>query len=125
MNRPQRGMTAAQAWVLGLTSVASLMVAVDALVVTTALPAIRVHLHTSLAGLEWTINAYVLSLAGQRGVQVNPDRGQRGRDDQRVDRDHQRRHRRQAQRPRLRRRHAPLWPIHLSCLLLRACRSAG
>jgi len=63
MNRPQRGMTAAQAWVLGLTSVASLMVAVDALVVTTALPAIRVHLHASLAGLEWTINAYVLSLA--------------------------------------------------------------
>ena len=63
MNRPQRGMTAAQAWALGLTSVASLMIAIDALVVTTALPAIRVHLHASLAGLEWTVNAYVLSLA--------------------------------------------------------------
>jgi len=63
MNRPRLGMTAAQGWVLGLTSVASLMVAVDALVVTTALPVIRVHLHASLAGLEWTVNAYVLSLA--------------------------------------------------------------
>jgi EmrB/QacA subfamily drug resistance transporter len=63
MNRLRRGTTAAQAWVLGLTSVASLMVAVDALVVTTALPVIRVHLHASLAGLEWTVNAYVLSLA--------------------------------------------------------------
>ena len=63
MNRPRLGMTAAQGWVLGLTSVASLMVAVDALVVTTALPVIRVHLHASLADLEWTVNAYVLSLA--------------------------------------------------------------
>ena len=58
-----RGMTAAQAWVLALTSVSSLMVALDALVVTTALPAIRVQLHASLAELEWTVNAYVLSLA--------------------------------------------------------------
>ena len=49
MNRPRLGMTAAQGWALGLTSVASLMVAVDALVVTTALPVIRVHLHASLA----------------------------------------------------------------------------
>jgi EmrB/QacA subfamily drug resistance transporter len=56
-------MTAAQAWVLGLTSVSSLMVALDALVVTTALPVIRVHVHASLAELEWTVNAYVLSLA--------------------------------------------------------------
>ena len=63
MTGSQRGMTAAQAWVLGLTSMASLMVAVDALVVTTALPVIRVHLHASLADLEWTVNAYVLSLA--------------------------------------------------------------
>src|SRR5215472_13032144 len=63
MTRPRRGMTAAQLWVLGLTSVASLMVALDVLVVTTALPVIRVHLHASLADLEWTVNAYVLSLA--------------------------------------------------------------
>jgi EmrB/QacA subfamily drug resistance transporter len=59
----RRGMTAAQVWVLGLTSVASLMVAVDVLVVSTALSTIRVRLHASLAGLEWTVNAYVLSLA--------------------------------------------------------------
>ena len=63
MTGSQRGMTAAQAWVLALTSVSSLMVALDALVVTTALPAIRVQLHASLAELEWTVNAYVLSLA--------------------------------------------------------------
>jgi EmrB/QacA subfamily drug resistance transporter len=63
MTGSQRGMTAAQAWVLALTSVASLMVALDALVVSTALSTIRLHLHASLAGLEWTVNAYVLSLA--------------------------------------------------------------
>src|SRR5215470_4971113 len=63
MTRSQPGMTAAQAWVLALTSVASLMVALDALVVSTALSTIRLHLHASLAGLEWTVNAYVLSLA--------------------------------------------------------------
>ena len=50
-------------WVLALTSVASLMVALDALVVSTALPTIRLHLHASYADLEWTVNAYVLSLA--------------------------------------------------------------
>jgi EmrB/QacA subfamily drug resistance transporter len=50
-------------WVLALTSVASLMVALDALVVTTALPTIRTHLHASIAQLEWTVNAYALSFA--------------------------------------------------------------
>jgi EmrB/QacA subfamily drug resistance transporter len=50
-------------WVLALTSVASLMVALDALVVSTALSTIRLHLRASLADLEWTVNAYVLSLA--------------------------------------------------------------
>ena len=63
MNRSRPGMTAAQVWVLALTSVASLMVALDALVVSTALSTIRIHLHASLAQLEWTVNAYVLSLA--------------------------------------------------------------
>jgi EmrB/QacA subfamily drug resistance transporter len=63
MTGSQPGIKPAQAWVLALTSAASLMVAVDALIVTTALPVIRVHLHASLAGLEWTVNAYVLSLA--------------------------------------------------------------
>ena len=54
---------AAQRWVLALTSVASFMVALDALVVTTALTTIRVHLHASLEVLEWTVNAYTLSFA--------------------------------------------------------------
>ena len=50
-------------WVLALTAVASLMVALDALVVTTALSAIRVDLHASIEELEWTVNAYALSFA--------------------------------------------------------------
>jgi len=53
----------AATWVLALASVASLMVALDALVVSTALSTIRVDLHASLADLEWTVNAYVLSFA--------------------------------------------------------------
>jgi EmrB/QacA subfamily drug resistance transporter len=50
-------------WVLVLGSVASLMVALDALVVSTALGAIHRHLHASLDALEWTVNAYGLSFA--------------------------------------------------------------
>src|SRR4051794_11164215 len=50
-------------WVLVLTSVASLMVALDTLVVSTALSTIRVELHASIAALEWTVNAYNLSFA--------------------------------------------------------------
>jgi EmrB/QacA subfamily drug resistance transporter len=56
-------MTSRQRWVLVLTSVASLMVALDALVVTTALPTIKADLHASIAQLEWTVNAYNLSFA--------------------------------------------------------------
>jgi EmrB/QacA subfamily drug resistance transporter len=50
-------------WVLLLTSVASLMVALDALVVSTALSTIRVDLGASIEQLEWTVNAYNLSFA--------------------------------------------------------------
>lgn len=50
-------------WVLVLSSVASLMVALDALVVSTALGAIHSYLHASIDELEWTINAYALSFA--------------------------------------------------------------
>ena len=50
-------------WVLAVASIASLMVALDALVVTTALPTIRVHLGASIEQLEWTVNAYTLSFA--------------------------------------------------------------
>ncbi|HUA71187.1 MAG TPA: MFS transporter [Solirubrobacteraceae bacterium] len=50
-------------WVLAVASIASLMVALDALVVTTALPTIRVHLGASIEELEWTVNAYTLTFA--------------------------------------------------------------
>ena len=50
-------------WVLALAAMASLMVALDALVVVTALDAIRLDLGASLASLEWTVNAYTLSFA--------------------------------------------------------------
>jgi EmrB/QacA subfamily drug resistance transporter len=52
-----------QKWVLALTSLASLMVALDVLVVTTALGTIRLDLQASVADLEWTVNAYSLSFA--------------------------------------------------------------
>src|SRR5258708_31621509 len=54
---------AATRWVLVLTAVGSLMAALDTLVVSTALPTIRLHLHASVAQLEWTVNAYNLSFA--------------------------------------------------------------
>jgi EmrB/QacA subfamily drug resistance transporter len=56
-------LSTSQKWVLALTSVASLMVALDALVVTTALSTIRVDLGASVANLEWTVNAYNLTFA--------------------------------------------------------------
>ncbi|HWE12737.1 MAG TPA: DHA2 family efflux MFS transporter permease subunit [Solirubrobacteraceae bacterium] len=56
-------MNSRQRWVLVLGSVASLMVALDALVVSTALGAIHRHLGASIDELEWTVNAYGLSFA--------------------------------------------------------------
>jgi EmrB/QacA subfamily drug resistance transporter len=50
-------------WVLALTSIASFMVALDTLVVSTALSTIRRDLGASIEELEWTVNAYNLSLA--------------------------------------------------------------
>ena len=52
-----------RAWVLALGSIASFMVALDALAVTTALSAMRKDLGASIELLEWTVNAYNLSLA--------------------------------------------------------------
>lgn len=48
---------------LALASVASLMVALDTLVVTTALTTIKADLGASIEQLEWTVNAYNLGLA--------------------------------------------------------------
>jgi EmrB/QacA subfamily drug resistance transporter len=50
-------------WVFVITSIALFMGSLDNLVVTMALPAIKSHLHASLASLEWTVNAYTLTFA--------------------------------------------------------------
>jgi len=51
------------AWAVIITGLALFMASLDNLVVTTALPVIRVHLHAGLSGLEWTVNAYTLTFA--------------------------------------------------------------
>src|SRR5689334_20134382 len=50
-------------WVLALAAVASFMVALDTLVVATALTTIRADLGASVEELEWTVNAYNLTFA--------------------------------------------------------------
>jgi EmrB/QacA subfamily drug resistance transporter len=50
-------------WTLVLAALAAFMTALDTLVVTTALPVLRLDLHASLSGLEWTVNAYNLAFA--------------------------------------------------------------
>jgi len=50
-------------WTFVITSVALVMVTLDNLVVTTAIPVIRKDLHASLQSLEWTVNAYTLTFA--------------------------------------------------------------
>jgi EmrB/QacA subfamily drug resistance transporter len=50
-------------WTFVITSVALFMTSLDNLVVTTALPVIRLHLGASLSALEWTVNAYTLTFA--------------------------------------------------------------
>ncbi len=52
-----------QTWILVLVPLAAFMVALDATVVATALSTIRRDLGTSLAELEWVVNAYNLSFA--------------------------------------------------------------
>src|SRR3954469_18018220 len=55
--------TSKQRWVLFLMSGCALMVALDQLVVATALTTMQHALHASLQTLEWTANAYSLSFA--------------------------------------------------------------
>jgi EmrB/QacA subfamily drug resistance transporter len=50
-------------WTIALAGLGAFMTALDTLVVTTSLPVLRTSLHTGLAGLEWTVNAYNLSFA--------------------------------------------------------------
>src|ERR671930_1893013 len=50
-------------WVVGLTSTAYFMVALDALVVITALPRMQRDLHVGVSSLQWTVNAYGIAFA--------------------------------------------------------------
>ncbi|HET8683503.1 MAG TPA: DHA2 family efflux MFS transporter permease subunit [Micromonosporaceae bacterium] len=50
-------------WTFLAALVAVFMVAIDTLVVTTALPVIQQRLNADLEGLEWTVNAYTLTFA--------------------------------------------------------------
>ena len=50
-------------WALVITSLAGFMAALDNLVVTTALPAIRKDLGGGLSDLEWTVSVYTLTFA--------------------------------------------------------------
>src|SRR6187200_2377837 len=50
-------------WTFVITSIALFMVVLDNLVVTTALPTIRLDLGASIESLEWTVNAYTLTFA--------------------------------------------------------------
>src|SRR5262249_55901214 len=61
--KQQRDEGATKAWVLVLVSLASLMAALDAMVVATVLGTIRSDLGSSMEALEWTVNAYTLTLA--------------------------------------------------------------
>ncbi|MEO9180156.1 MAG: DHA2 family efflux MFS transporter permease subunit [Acidimicrobiales bacterium] len=51
------------AWAVLITGLALFMASLDNLVVTTALPVIRIHLHAGLSGIEWTVNAFTLTFA--------------------------------------------------------------
>ena len=48
-------------WTLGAMCFALFMIMLDNTVVNVALPSIQRELHTSVAGLEWTVNAYMLA----------------------------------------------------------------
>jgi EmrB/QacA subfamily drug resistance transporter len=50
-------------WILGLTSTAYFIVVLDALVVVTALPRMGRDLHVGLPTLQWTVNAYGITVA--------------------------------------------------------------
>lgn len=57
------GGTPHKTWTVVLASLGVFMTALDTLVVTTSLPALRANLHASLSNLEWTVNAYNLAFA--------------------------------------------------------------
>jgi EmrB/QacA subfamily drug resistance transporter len=63
MEVTSRTQTYGPLWTYVVAAVASFMVSLDNLVVTTALPQIRTHLHSGVQGLEWIVNAYTLTFA--------------------------------------------------------------
>jgi MFS family permease len=50
-------------WTLGVTALASFMMALDALIVTTAFATIRTDFNATVETLQWAVNAYNLSFA--------------------------------------------------------------
>jgi hypothetical protein len=66
--------TGKKAWILGLASAAPFMVALDALVVSTALSTIRISLGASFEAWQWTANAYNLRFAMLRMTGAEPRR---------------------------------------------------
>ncbi len=54
---------ARQTWTLVLASFGAFITSLDIVVVAIALPAMKTHLHATLAQLDWTINAYTLVFA--------------------------------------------------------------
>jgi MFS family permease len=60
---PAAGSSKAHIWALLLTGIGLFMVTLDNLVVTTALPVIRVDLGASVETLGWVVNAYTLAFA--------------------------------------------------------------
>jgi EmrB/QacA subfamily drug resistance transporter len=53
----------AKNWALGVTSLASFMMALDAMVITTAFATIRAEFGVSVETLQWTVNAFNLTFA--------------------------------------------------------------
>src|ERR1700684_89564 len=51
-------------WILAIACVGQFMVILDVSIVTVALPSIGRDLHYSATGLQWVVNAYVLTFAG-------------------------------------------------------------
>ncbi|GGK54347.1 MFS transporter [Nocardia camponoti] len=60
---PVRLSSARGKWILTATVLGSSVASLDATVVNVALPKIGESLHTGVAGLQWTVNAYTLTLA--------------------------------------------------------------
>jgi EmrB/QacA subfamily drug resistance transporter len=60
---PQITQAPHKGWTIVLASLGVFMTALDTLVVTTALPVMRIALGGSLSDLEWTVNAYNLAFA--------------------------------------------------------------